>query len=165
MLEYAQKLISTEGQTDGLYWPIEQGDGVSPVGPNIDLAALDKAAQGDGYFGYKFRILRGQGNQVAGGRYDYVINGNMIGGFGLIAWPARYAETGVSTFVISHAGILYEKDLGPDTEKLASEIRRFNPDSSWEACERLSKGDHRLSVCADRGAGRPTLVNRSGEWR
>ena len=69
---------------------------------------------------------------VAGGRYDYVINGNMIGGFGLIAWPARYAETGVSTFVISHAGILYEKDLGPDTEKLAGEIRRFNPDSSWE---------------------------------
>ena len=69
---------------------------------------------------------------MAGGRYDYVINGNMIGGFGLIAWPARYAETGVSTFVVSQAGIVYEKDLGPDTEKLAGEIRRFNPDSSWE---------------------------------
>jgi hypothetical protein len=132
VLEYAQKLISTPGETDGLYWPVEQGDGVSPAGPNIDQAALDKAAKGDGYFGYKFRILRGQGNQVAGRRYDYVINGNMIGGFGLIAWPARYAETGVSTFVISHAGILYEKDLGPDTEKLVEQIRRFNPDASWE---------------------------------
>ena len=124
--------ISSGGQTDGLYWPIQQGDGVSPVGPNIDLAALDKAAQDDGYFGYKFRILRGQGNQVAGGRYDYVINGNMIGGFSLIAWPARYAEIGVSIFVISHAGILYGKDLSPDIENLADEIRRFNLDANWE---------------------------------
>ncbi len=132
VLEYAQKLISSEGATDGLYWPIEQGDGVGPAGPNIDLAALDKAAKGDGYFGYKFRILRAQGNQVAGGRYHYVINGNMIGGYGLIAWPARYAETGVTTFVVNHAGIVYEKDLGPDTEKLADQIRRFNPDKSWE---------------------------------
>ncbi len=131
VLEYAQKLISSEGATDGLYWPMEQGDGESPAGPFVDQAALDKAEAGDGYFGYKFRILRAQGNQVAGGRYHYVINGNMIAGFGLVAWPVKYAETGVHTFVVNHAGIVYEADLGKDTERLASKIRRFNPNKSW----------------------------------
>lgn len=135
VLEYAQKIISTPGQTDGLYWPIEQGDGESPVGAGLDMAALDKAAKGEGYFGYKFRIIRGQGSNVAGGRYDYVINGNMIAGFGMIAWPAAYADSGLKTFMISHAGIIYEKDLGPDTEKLVQDIRRFDPDKSWELVE------------------------------
>jgi len=132
VLEYAQKLISSDGATDGLYWPMEQGDGESPAGPFVDQAALDKAEAGDGYFGYKFRILRAQGNQVAGGRYHYVINGNMIAGFGLVAWPVKYAETGVHTFVVNHAGIVYEADLGKDTERLASKIRRFNPNKSWD---------------------------------
>jgi len=131
VLEYAQKLISSEGATDGLYWPIEQGDGESPVGPFVDQAALDKANAGDGYFGYKFRILKAQGNQVAGGRYDYVINGNMIAGFGLVAWPAKYAETGVQTFVVNHAGIVYEADLGDKTNDTAPKIRRFNPGKAW----------------------------------
>ena len=131
VLEYAQKLISSEGATDGLYWPMEQGDGESPAGPFVDQAALDKAEAGDGYFGYRFRILRAQGNQVAGGRYHYVINGNMIAGFGLVAWPVKYAETGVKTFVVNHAGIVYEADLGKDTERLAHKIRRFNPNKSW----------------------------------
>ena len=112
VLEFAQKLVSTDGQTDGLYWPIEQGDGESPVGASIDLGALEKAKAGDGYFGYKFRILKRQGDNVAGGAYDYVTNGNMIGGFALIAWPAKYAETGVSTFVVNQAGVVYEKDFG-----------------------------------------------------
>ncbi|MFN2224318.1 MAG: DUF2950 domain-containing protein [Candidatus Promineifilaceae bacterium] len=132
VLEYAQKLVSSEGATDGLYWPMEQGDGESPAGPFVDQAGLDKAKAGDGYFGYRFRILRAQGNQVAGGRYHYVINGNMIAGFGLVAWPVRYAETGVKTFVVNQAGIVYEADLGKDTERLASKIRRFNPDKSWD---------------------------------
>ena len=131
VLEYAQKLVSSEGATDGLYWPIEQGDGESPAGPFVSQAALDKAQAGDGYFGYRFRILRAQGNKVAGGRYHYVINGNMIAGFGLVAWPARYAETGVKTFVVNQAGIVYEADLGKDTERLAGKIRRFNPGKSW----------------------------------
>ena len=131
VLEYAQKLVSTEGLTDGLYWPPEQGDGESPFGAGIDQAALDKAKAGDGYFGYKFRILRGQGNNIAGKRYDYVINGNMIAGFGLVAWPVKYAHTGVKTFVVNHAGIVYEKDLGPGTAKRVEEIRRFNPDATW----------------------------------
>ncbi len=131
VLEYAQKLISSEGTTDGLYWPIEQGDGESPVGPFVDQAAMDKANAGDGYFGYKFRILKAQGDLVAGGRYNYVINGNMIAGFGLVAWPAKYAETGVHTFVVNHAGIVYEADLGDKTNDIAPKIRRFNPSDSW----------------------------------
>lgn len=135
VLEFAGKLVSTEGQTDGLYWPIEQGDGESPAGSGIDSAALEKAKAGEGYFGYKYRILTTQGGNVAGGAYDYVINGNMIAGFALIATPARYGETGVSTFMVSHAGIVYEKDLGEDTEKAAAAIDSFNPDDSWNVVE------------------------------
>lgn len=135
VLEFAQKLVSTEDQTDGLYWPIEQGDGESPVGPSIDLGALEKAKAGDGYFGYKFRILKRQGNNVAGGAYDYVTNGNMIGGFSLIAWPARYAETGVSTFVVNQAGVVYEKDFGVDTANIVAGIKTFNPNDSWSVVE------------------------------
>ena len=129
--EYAQKLISTDGQTDGLYWPIEQGDGESPVGASIDMGALEKSRSGDGYFGYKFRILKRQGGNVAGGDYDYIINGNMIGGYALIAWPARYAETGVNTFAVNQAGIVYEKDFGADTENIVAGIKSFNPNDSW----------------------------------
>lgn len=132
VLEYARKLISSPGLTDGLYWPPEQGDGDSPIGPNLSAAALDKAAAGEGYFGYRFRILQRQGKYIAGGDYDYVINGNMIAGFALIAWPVDYARTGVKTFVISHADILYEKDLGPETEAMVAKIKSFNPDKSWD---------------------------------
>ena len=135
VLEYAQKVISTEGQTDGLYWPIEQGDGESPVGPALDLGAVEKAKAGEGYFGYKFRIMKRQGDNVAGGAYDYVTNGNMIGGFALIAWPARYAETGVNTFVVNQAGIVYERDFGPDTGNIVSGIKTFNPGDKWSVVE------------------------------
>jgi hypothetical protein len=131
VLEYAQKLISADGQADGLYWPADAGFGDSPAGASINQAALEKAKQGQGYFGYRFRILTGQGPNVAGGRYDYVINGNMIAGFGLIAWPVAYGQTGVKTFVVNQAGIVYEKDLGPDTAAIAAGIRRFVPDKSW----------------------------------
>jgi len=133
--EYAQKLISTEGQMDGLYWPLEQGDGESPVGPFLDTAALEKAKAGDGYFGYKFRILKRQGDNVAGGAYDYVTNGNMIGGFALIAWPAKYAATGVATFVVNQAGVVYERDFGPDTENIVAGIKTFNPGDKWSVVE------------------------------
>jgi len=132
VLEFAQKLISSEGKTDGLYWPSDQGDGDSPAGEFVSEQQLSKAKAGDGYFGYRFRILTGQGNNVAGGRYDYVINGNMIAGFGLIAWPVKYAETGVETFVVNQARIVYQRDLGPNTEALAKGIVRFNPDKRWE---------------------------------
>ena len=129
--EYAQKLISTSGKTDGLYWPSDQGDGESPAGDGIDQAELDDASRGEGYFGYRFRILTGQGDNVAGGSYDYVINGNMIGGFALIAWPVKYGDTGIQTFVVNQQGIVYETDLGDETETIASYIDRFNPDDRW----------------------------------
>ncbi|MDK1385652.1 DUF2950 domain-containing protein [Sinorhizobium sp. 8-89] len=131
VLEYAQKLISSDGQTDGLYWPAEQGDGESPVGAAISEAVLEKTKAGEGYFGYRFRILTSQGDNIAGGKYDYVINDNMIAGFGLIAWPVKYAETGVNTFVVNQHGIVYEADLGPSTEAIVPFIDRFNPDDKW----------------------------------
>lgn len=132
VLEYAQKLLSSEGQTDGLYWPADEDHGVSPAGDFTDQAAIDKAKKGEGYFGYRFRILTGQGGNIAGGAYNYVINGNMIAGFALIAWPVKYAGTGVRTFVVSHQGIVYEKDFGPDTEVKAAVIKLFNPDDTWD---------------------------------
>jgi len=135
VLEFAQKLISGDGLMDGLYWPAEQGDGDSPVGPGLDVAALEKAKAGDGYFGYKFRILKRQGDNVAGGAHDYVVNDNMINGFALIAWPAKYGETGVSTFVVNQAGVVYERDFGPDTDTIVSKTMSFNPGDKWELVE------------------------------
>ncbi|QIG51083.1 DUF2950 domain-containing protein [Nordella sp. HKS 07] len=130
VLEFAQKLISTEGTHDGLYWPSENGE-ESPAGPFVVEAKL-KGAPDQGYFGYRYRILKSQGKNIAGGQYDYVINGNMIAGYALIAWPARYGETGIKTFVVNHQGTIYEKDLGPETAKLAEQITRFNPDKTWD---------------------------------
>lgn len=127
VLEYAQQLISSVGQTDGLFWEGED----SPGGEFVDQAALDRAEAGEGYFGYRYKILKGQGDNVAGGAYDYVINGNMIAGFALIAWPVKYAETGVHTFMVNQHGIVYEADLGPATEEIVKYIDRFNPADNW----------------------------------
>lgn len=132
VLEFAQKLVSSEGRTDGLYWPADQGDGESPAGDMVTTEAMDKARRGEGYFGYRFRILTGQGDNVAGGKYDYIINGNMIAGFALLAWPVKYAETGVHTFAVNQNGIVYETDLGPNTETMVRYIDRFNPDDDWQ---------------------------------
>jgi hypothetical protein len=131
VIEYAQKLVSSKGKTDGLYWPPDQGDGDSPAGDFIDQAALDKAKAGNGYFGYRFRILTGQGSNIAGGAHSYVVNGNMLSGFALIAWPVKYGETGVQTFAVNNSGIVYEMDLGPRTEKIVAGITSFNPDDKW----------------------------------
>ena len=135
VLEFAQKLISSEGKTDGLYWSPEQGDGDSPIGAGLDKAAIDKGKAAGDYFGYKFRILKRQGDNVAGGAHDYVVNGNMINGFALIAWPAKYGETGVSTFVVNQAGIVYERDFGNDTDNIVPKILSFNPGDKWELVE------------------------------
>lgn len=131
VLEFAQMLISSEGMTDGLYWPADEINGESPAGEFVNQAKLGEADQGEGYFGYRFKILTGQGDDIAGGAYDYIINGNMIGGFALVAWPVKYAETGVHTFAINQHGIVYEVDLGPATEQIVKYIDRFNPDESW----------------------------------
>jgi Protein of unknown function (DUF2950) len=133
VLEFAQRLISTKDTHDGLYWPAEN-DEESPAGPFVVQAKIGEngASPDTGYFGYRFRILKAQGSNIAGGQYDYVINGNMIAGYALIAWPARYGETGIKTFVVNHQGVVYQKDLGPDTAKRAEQITRFNPDKTWE---------------------------------
>ncbi|MEQ1945511.1 DUF2950 family protein [Mesorhizobium sp. VNQ89] len=128
--EFAQKLVSSAGMTDGLYWPTDATNGESPAG-DLDQSELDDAAKGEGYFGYKYKILTGQGDNIAGGAYDYVINGNMIAGFGLIAWPAKYGETGVKTLAVNQHGIVYEIDLGPATDQIVKDIDTFNPDDSW----------------------------------
>jgi Protein of unknown function (DUF2950) len=132
VLEYAQKLISSPGATDGLYWSADEGAGESPAGEFTDEAGLEKARAGEGYFGYRFRVLKGQGDQIAGGAYDYVINDNMIAGFALLAWPVKYAETGVNTFAVNQQGIVYQTDLGPATGEIVKYIDRFNPDDTWQ---------------------------------
>ena len=133
VLEYARKLISSEGKTDGLYWSPDLGEGESPAGNALeDDAALDKAKAGEGYYGYRYRIIESQGPNIAGGKFDYVINGNMIAGFALIAWPIRYGETGVHTFTVNANGTVYQADLGEKTETMAAGIRTFNPDDRWD---------------------------------
>jgi hypothetical protein len=126
--EYAQKFVSTKGKKDGLYWESPLGLDESPLGP---LLAQQKP-KGPGYYGYHYKILTGQGKDAPGGAYDYIIGKRMRSGFAAVAWPARYGDTGVMTFMVSHAGIVYEKDLGPSTEAIAPAMTRFNPDSSWK---------------------------------
>ncbi|AYC32452.1 DUF2950 domain-containing protein [Pseudomonas cavernae] len=126
VLEYAQKFISSDGQYDGLYWAEEEGIEESPLGP-----LFGDAQPGDDWHGYHYRILTAQGPSAPGGAYDYKIGDSMSRGFAVIAWPAKYGDSGVMSFMISHDGQVFEKDLGPDSAKLAKAMPRFDPDSSW----------------------------------
>ncbi|WCM54542.1 DUF2950 domain-containing protein [Pseudomonas sp. WJP1] len=125
-LEYAQKIFSTPGKHDGLYWADDDSGQISPLGPEFG-----KTIAGEPWHGYRFRILLGQGPSAPGGAYSYLIGDKMSRGFALIAWPAKYGETGVMSFMISHEGQVFEKDLGPGSEKLAQAMKRFDPDDSW----------------------------------
>ena len=126
MLEYAQKVVSTEGQKDGLYWPGEED--VSPLGPLL----AEGVVPGEPYHGYRYRILTAQGSHASGGARSYILGKRMSGGFGLVAWPAAYGETGVMTFIVNHDGVVYEKDLGDDTENAVAGITTFDPDDTWK---------------------------------
>ncbi len=129
VLEYAQRILSTAGRRDGLYWPTAAGEPASPAGPLLATEDLK-----DGYHGYKFRILKGQGPAARGGARNYVNRaGRMTNGFALVAWPARYGETGVMTFIVNHDGVAYQKNLGPATVDAVRAITRFDPDASWKA--------------------------------
>jgi hypothetical protein len=137
LLHYAQKFGSTKGKRDGLYFPTKAGEAPSPLGPlyaSAKAAGYTKAGNGmpTPYHGYRYRILKGQGPDAPGGAYDYVAQGRMIGGFALVAWPASYGSSGVMTFIVNHEGVVYEKDLGPETAKAVGKITRFNPDKSWK---------------------------------
>ena len=124
---YAMRNLSTPGKRDGLYWASLPGEPESPLGP-----AFADARPGQPYHGYAFRILTAQGPSAPGGAKSFVKNGRMTEGFGLIAWPAKYDYTGVMTFIVSQDGVVYEKDLGPNTATAAAAIKSFNPDSSWQ---------------------------------
>jgi hypothetical protein len=130
--EYATKLESSPGKKDGLYWPAGPGEPESPLGPAFAQAKAAGGSAEAGYYGFRYRLLGGQGKNAPGGAYDFTVRGKTIGGFAAIAWPVRYGDTGVMTFMVSHDGVLYEKDLGPNTATRAAAITRFDPDSTWK---------------------------------
>ena len=131
---YARRLLSSPGKKDGLYWETKPGEPASPLGPLVAKAQLGEGRE-KGYYGYRFRLLYSQGPDAPGGAYDYLVKGRMIGGFALIAWPVKYGETGVMTFIASHSGDVYEQDLGPDTTQEVAAINVFNPDKDWEKAD------------------------------
>lgn len=136
LLQFAQRFVSSPGKRDGLYFPTKAGEKPSPLGPLFDARRAAGVQQtGDKpapYHGYYFRILKGQGAKAPGGAYSYLVNGKMLGGFGLIAYPATYGNSGVMTFIMNHDGVIYEKDLGPQTAEAAQKITVFNPDETWK---------------------------------
>jgi hypothetical protein len=133
--QYAQKVISTPGTQDGLAWRNPDGTWDGPIGENVARAIEKGYVSGQPYHGYFFKILKGQGPDAPLGQLNYVINGAMIGGFAILAFPAQYRNTGVMTFMVSNDGVVYQKDLGPNTKDVANSINRFNPDKTWTPVE------------------------------
>ena len=139
VLKYARHLRSTPGTHDGLYWSRRTGDELSPLGPLVAQARVEGYRQqtriltddGSPYHGYYFTILTQQGKHAAGGKYNYIINGHMIAGFALVAWPAEWGNTGVMTFTVNQQGKVYQKNLGPKTASIAGAIAVYDPDNTW----------------------------------
>ncbi|NVN89465.1 MAG: DUF2950 domain-containing protein [Desulfuromonadales bacterium] len=141
--KYAQRLISSPGKRDGLYWPTASGDKQSPLGLMVAKAReegyMQKRAEGEKgrrpFHGYYFRILKRQGSHAPGGKFDYVINNNMIAGHALVAFPARWGVSGVMTFMVNQRGRVYQKNLGPKTAEIARKMKEYNPDLTWKLVE------------------------------
>jgi hypothetical protein len=133
--QFAQRLGSSPGKKDGLYWNAGPGEETSPFGPLVAAARgyAEKRVSGAPYRGYYFKILTRQGPSAPGGKYSYVINGRLIAGFALVAYPAEYGNTGVMTFVVNHYGDVHQKNLGPGTAKIAGAMQSYNPDKTWTA--------------------------------
>lgn len=139
VLEFAQLIASTPGRKDGLFWPPELDGSISPLGPLIAdaqtegyvMKARGANEPGEPFHGYVFKILTGQGKHAPGGKYNYVINGNMIGGFALVAWPADYGNSGIMTFMVNQQGRVYQKDLGTKTAKTAAAMTSYDLDNTW----------------------------------
>ena len=136
LLHFAQKLVSTEGRKDGLYWPAAGDEELSPLGEGFARARsegyfVESDSKATPYHGYVYRLLTAQGPNAAGGAYDYMVRDKMLGGFALIASPAEYGSSGVMTFIVNHDGVVFSKDLGPDTAKAALSLEAFDPDKSW----------------------------------
>ena len=136
---YAQRLRSTPGHQDGLYWETNPDEKPSPLGDLAAQAAEEGYAknqtEGSPFWGYRFRILTAQGASAPGGKKNYVVNGDMPGGFALVAYPAKYGSSGVMTFIVNQDGVVYQKDLGKDTLSLAAKMTEYNPDNSWTSVE------------------------------
>jgi hypothetical protein len=131
--QYAQKLVSSPGKQDGLSWQNKDGTWGGPIGDVVAKGIAEGyAKRGAPFHGYYFKVLQGQGDSARLGKLDYVVDGAMIGGFALLAWPAEYRVTGVQTFIVSYDDVVYQKDLGPSTTTLAPAIERYDPDASWK---------------------------------
>ena len=134
VLEYAQKLVSSPGKKDGLFWEEEQEEEMSPLGSFIagERGYFADKGQDENVWGYRFRIITRQGENVPGGKYEYVINGNMIAGYALVAFPTQYGESGIITFMVNQQGKVYEKDLGEMDKQKYEAITEYNPDDTWQ---------------------------------
>jgi len=134
VVEFAQKLISTQGKRDGLYWDVKKSEEQSPLGPLVARAAKEGYADMNlsPFHGYYFKILKGQGKHAQGGAYDYVVKGKMLLGFALVAYSAEYGNSGVMTFIVNQEGIIYEKNFGQDTKRIAEAMKIFDPDKTWK---------------------------------
>lgn len=139
MVSYAAKLASTPGKQDGLYWPTQAGERPSPLGEAFATAGA-RAKEAGGYHGYHYKLLTKQGRHAPGGAFDYMVRGKLFGGFAVIAWPIRYGDTGVKSFMVSHAGQLYESDLGPESAAKAAATTSFDPGPGWTKVEPQSVG-------------------------
>jgi hypothetical protein len=139
--EYAEKFASDPGKQNGLYWQTKEGEKPSPLGQLLVKAKSEgyskKGAKGNPvpYHGYYYRILKAQGKNAPGGAYDYIVKGNMIGGFAVVAWPAKYGNSGVMTFIVNHDGVIYQKNLGKNTVKIAKSKTKYDPDKTWEKAQ------------------------------
>jgi Protein of unknown function (DUF2950) len=136
---YAMKFMSSEGKQDGLYWKTNDSDSPSPIGPLLVSASAEgyamKQGQQSPFHGYYYRILTKQGPAAKGGARDYMVNGQLARGFAFVAYPAEYRNSGVMTFIVNQDGVVYEKDLGQDTGKLATEMAAFDPDKTWQPAD------------------------------
>lgn len=135
---YAEKLLSDDGRKNGLFWKTEPGQPPSPMGEFVADAADEgyrKSVTRQPYHGYYFRLLRGQGPHAPGGEQNYMKNGKLTEGFAVIAWPAEYGDSGIMSFLVSHNGIVYQRDLGEKTAQVAEAIQAFDPDAKWSICE------------------------------
>jgi hypothetical protein len=137
LFEYARKLISEPGKKNGLYWATQDGEEPSPIGELLANARAEGYASKESlydpwpYHGYFYRILTAQGNNAPGGAYDYIVDGRMIGGFAVLAFPAEHNNSGIMTFIVNHDGVIYQKDLGENTLELAKDMALYDPDDTW----------------------------------
>lgn len=136
VLEFAQRVVSTNGNRDGLYWEADSDDEMEQASPlnllkNLSDALMGEREPGKSFLGYHFRVLFAQGDHAKAGAYDYLINGHLLGGYAMLAWPADYGETGVMSFMVNQDRLIYQRDLGDETAEVAARITRFDPQPGW----------------------------------